>query len=61
MTVGPGDVAGTVSGNLASFGPFEGLEIHAEEHDDVDVLLGMDVLARGHFSVGFDGRWMLCW
>jgi gag-polyprotein putative aspartyl protease len=57
----PSTVPGTFSGNLEVFGNFEGLEIHAENDDDVDVLLGMDVLARGNFSLGFDGRWMLCW
>jgi hypothetical protein len=51
----------TISGAMASFGVFEGLEIHAEPDDDVDALIGMDVLARGNFTIGFDGRYMLCW
>lgn len=60
---GPPSVApdGKISGSVTNFGPFEGLEIHAEENDDVDVLVGMDILARGQFAVGFDGRYMFCW
>jgi hypothetical protein len=60
LTMHPSD-AGTSSGNMATFGPFEGLEIHAEPDDDVDVLIGMDVLARGEFSLSFDGRFVFCW
>jgi aspartyl protease len=57
----PGDGPGTFSGGMSVFGPFEGLEIHSEPSDDVDVLIGMDVLARGEFSIGFDGRFIFCW
>ena len=52
---------GAFSGHLAVFGPLQGLEIFAEESDDVDVLIGMDVLGRGALHVGFDGRFMFSW
>jgi hypothetical protein len=61
MAVRPGDLQGTISGNMQVFGLFEGLEIYADTDDDVDVLIGMDVLARGNFTIGFDGRYILCW
>jgi gag-polyprotein putative aspartyl protease len=61
MTAAPAAAAGGYSGQMNVFGLFEGLEIHAEDDDDVDVLIGMDVLARGNFTVGFDGRYLLCW
>ena len=38
---------GTMSGGMHVFGPLEGLEIHAEQNDDVDVLVGMDILGYG--------------
>jgi hypothetical protein len=61
MTSSPGAVGGTTSGAMAIFGLFEGLENYAEDDDDVGVLIGMDILARGNFSVGFDGRYVFCW
>jgi len=55
------DAQGLVSGNMQIFGPFEGLEVHAEADDDVDVLIGMNIIARGAFHVGFDGRYLFSW
>jgi hypothetical protein len=49
---------GLFSGGIQVFGPLQGLEIRAEHDDDVDVLIGMDVLGRGALHVGFDGRFM---
>ncbi|MBI2716886.1 MAG: retroviral-like aspartic protease family protein [Rhizobiales bacterium] len=55
------DAQGKVSGHLQIFGPLQGLEIRAEDSDDVDVLIGMDVLGRGALHVGFDGRFLFSW
>jgi hypothetical protein len=52
---------GLFSGGIQVFGPLQGLEIRAEHDDDVDVLIGMDVLGRGALHVGFDGRFMFSW
>src|SRR5205807_4906154 len=49
------------SSGMFVFGPLQGFEIHAEANDDVDVLIGMDVLGRGAFHVSFDGRFVFSW
>jgi hypothetical protein len=54
-------VPGTMSGGMHVFGPLEGLEIHAAENDDVDVLVGMDILGYGALHVGFNGQFMSSW
>jgi hypothetical protein len=49
------------SGATFVFGPLQGLEIHAAATDDVDVLVGMDVLGRGALHLSFDGRFIFSW
>ena len=51
----------TMSESMQVFGPLEGLEIHAEDNDDVDVLIGMDILGYGALHVGFNGQFMFSW
>jgi hypothetical protein len=55
------DQQGSFSGSMGVFGPFEGLEINAESDDDVDVLIGMNIIGRGSFHVGFHGVYTFCW
>jgi hypothetical protein len=52
---------GTLASSVHVFGPLEGLEIHAEDSDDVDVLVGMDILGYGALHVGFNGQFMFSW
>lgn len=61
VTASQTDAEGKIFGSMSVFGPLEGLEIHAEDGDDVDVLIGMDVLGHGAFHIGFDGRFMFSW
>jgi hypothetical protein len=49
------------SGGMHIFGPLEGLEIHAEDGDDVDVLIGMDILGYGALHVAFNGQFTFSW
>jgi hypothetical protein len=49
------------SGTMSVFGPLRGLEFHAGPDDDVDVLIGMDVLGRGALHISFDGRFVFSW
>jgi hypothetical protein len=55
------DPSGLVSGSMQIFGPLRGLEMNVEEEDDVDVLIGLDVLGRGVLHVAFDGRFTFSW
>ena len=61
LNAAPDAQSGTVSGAISMFGPLRGLEVFAEDGDDVDVIIGMDILGRGALHVGFDGRYMFSW
>ena len=54
------DPKGTTSGGMSVFGALQGVEIHAEDDDDIDVLIGMDVITQGSLKVDFDGHWSFC-
>lgn len=61
VTSASAETDGRYSGSIEIFGPLQGMEIYAEANDDVDVLIGMDVLGHGALHIGFDGRYMFSW
>jgi hypothetical protein len=51
---------GMVTGTFAFF-PLQGLEFVKTPGTAFDVLLGRDILCKGHLSLSYDGHCIFCW
>ncbi len=52
--------AGQAEGMIHPFSPIEGLEFHADETSQFDVLMGRDIISIGSLQLTFDGHFTFC-